>query len=1053
MKLSPSILLCLSTLFISACDPRFKTTTEICSTNQNEVVKVSNLNLSIKASDDEYRPYLQDILTALQVTDTFRNTIELSNNAAYLLPTTPNSGPNLSSGAGLNINFLVTRQDGTQTIANYTDSNDYSAGDDDSAQALVDAINTQLDTSFGDIFDATISADGSLTIKNNDQTSASLSIQDNGSDAVAFTNFGFSNSQESSDNAGQLSNGANYLNIAANDSGPNLSSGAGLNVNFIVTKQDNSQLTANYINTSNYSSGNDDGALTLAAALNTTLDTSVFGDIIDVTIDNNGSLLFQANDLSTASLIIQDNGSDAVAFSNFGFTHEQESTNNAGQLINTATYINPSTNDSGPDLSEGLKVSFIVKLKSGSELTADYIDTNNYSEGDNDSAKTLANSINTQLDTSFGNVFDVTIDDTGALLIKATDQSTESLRIQNNDSTGNAFLNFAFTDNQESTGNLDQLSNGAMYFNAATNDNGPDLSEGLNANFVVTLKDGSQLTANYIDTNDYSTGGDDEATDMAIAINTQLDTSFGNIFDTMIATNGALVIQATDRSSASLLVQNNGSNGNAFTNFGFSDNQSSSSQQTALDEVHSITKQFMPYEVVDDEIQTTSPIDIIEAIIATTNPATVIETDLGGNERNISKLVEAFKDAKQQLSAGINADDGFCIYDNKNISIENYNTQTNPDTGLEEDVLANTLKAQVTMTYDPFNGTFAQNILLTEFEQNPDDENKTQLTSFVGFYDTPPTDFKPVGYSPPTVRYASVTNSEETRSFIIDDDFLETKKLGSIELQTFDSFCTLKDKNSETVALDSDTLYITADELIIDENNQLIADEVVIEPNNAAVVIDTFILNGEIQTISSKTLSITGKTVIIDGKSLLINNSSPLTATQNGINVAVIQCADNTQTIEPVKDQCNGGNDTDGNAQTDLRNRLEERLFDLNTSITGLKRLRVETDYANNEVRVYISKYKERVLDADENQDLATSSFIDDPGTCEKQAILDELAVLTPGIGVSLKLVPDSGYDFIFKEDSDGNPLQDENGSGIIDETQLPTPIFTFTGTAIPSRQ
>ena len=70
MKLNLSILVCFSTLLLSACDPNFETTAEICSTSQNEAVRVSFLDLNIKASDDEYQPYLQDMLTALQIDET-----------------------------------------------------------------------------------------------------------------------------------------------------------------------------------------------------------------------------------------------------------------------------------------------------------------------------------------------------------------------------------------------------------------------------------------------------------------------------------------------------------------------------------------------------------------------------------------------------------------------------------------------------------------------------------------------------------------------------------------------------------------------------------------------------------------------------------------------------------------------------------------------------------------------------------------------------------------------------------------------------------------------
>ena len=64
MKLSLSIFVCISTLLLAACDPRFKTTSELCAINQP--VRASFLDFSITAEEDEYHPYLQDMLTALQ---------------------------------------------------------------------------------------------------------------------------------------------------------------------------------------------------------------------------------------------------------------------------------------------------------------------------------------------------------------------------------------------------------------------------------------------------------------------------------------------------------------------------------------------------------------------------------------------------------------------------------------------------------------------------------------------------------------------------------------------------------------------------------------------------------------------------------------------------------------------------------------------------------------------------------------------------------------------------------------------------------------------------
>jgi len=484
-------------------------------------------------------------------------------------------------------------------------------------------------------------------------------------------------------------------------------------------------------------------------------------------------------------------------------------------------------------------------------------------------------------------------------------------------------------------------------------------------------------------------------------------------------------------------------------------------KQAALDEalanIDTLIKKFMPYDIITnetgDEIQTTNALDMIEAIIATTDPTTVIEVDEDGNERNISKLVEAFKLAKQQLASGINADDSFCIYTNKDIIIENFVTQKNPDTGNNESALKNKLYAELRLTYDPFNGTFSQNIIMAQEELDPDDENKTIVTNFVGFYDTPPNEFKAVGYSPPTVRFGSINDTLGTNSFIIDDDFTSEKKLGTVEYLTFDAFCTLKNAEGDIVSHDSDTLVLVGDTLTIDANNKIIIDDIPLKISGTAPTIDSLIKDGETLAINSNTFTITDITVVLDDKALLIDSSTSMTTTENGISVSVIECADDIQTIEPVKDQCNGGLDEDENPQTDERNRRKARTYDLNTDISGIKRLRIETDYVANEVRIYVSKFKERILDADEAQDIETSPALDDPSTCEQQAILDELALLSPGEGVRLKLVPDSGYDFVFVEDENGDPVLDENGAGIIDQDQLPTPVYTLTGTAIPTRQ
>jgi len=495
-------------------------------------------------------------------------------------------------------------------------------------------------------------------------------------------------------------------------------------------------------------------------------------------------------------------------------------------------------------------------------------------------------------------------------------------------------------------------------------------------------------------------------------------------------------------------------------------------EQLALDKIDEILKEFMSYEKVDNEFSFTNSLDMLEAMIATTNPATVIETDSEGNERNISLLIETFKLAKQQLADGIAANDGSCFYSNSNIIIENYITE-NPDTEASKVVFKNLLEVLVRMTYDPFKNTFVHAIALTQTENDPNDPNnpnetidpfnkndnlKTIQTSYGGGFEALPSEFKAVGYTLPFTRSVNVTPGDVESSLIIDSFFdselFVSKKLDVAEYATFDAFCTLKDPDGEIISHDSDTIVLSGDTLSIDPENRIVIDGTTFTINDTAPTINTLIKDGEVLVINNNTFTITGITVVLDKNALLIDSSSLMTISESNVSFSVIECADDIQTVEPIKDQCNGGVDTDENPQTDERNRREARTFDLNTDHTNIKRLRIETDYPANEVRVYVSKYKERILNTPEQEgEDEYVSFLDDPSRCEQQAILDELALLSPGEGVRLTLVPDPAYDLVYKEDEEGNQITDENGDRILDEDQLPTPAYTFTGTEIPTRQ
>jgi len=138
-------------------------------------------------------------------------------------------------------------------------------------------------------------------------------------------------------------------------------------------------------------------------------------------------------------------------------------------------------------------------------------------------------------------------------------------------------------------------------------------------------------------------------------------------------------------------------------------------------------------------------------------------------------------------------------------------------------------------------------------------------------------------------------------------------------------------------------------------------------------------------------------------------------------------CEGGITTRAPVKSQCDGSDPE----LSDETGQNQVRVIDLTAEYSGLKRIRLETDYEAQEVRFYVSDYNEAILDSD------GVTVIKDPTNCEKQAVLDELAEASPGEGVRLTVVEDENYDIRY----------DDN-----DEVIEPVPAFTFTGTSIPNR-
>jgi hypothetical protein len=406
---------------------------------------------------------------------------------------------------------------------------------------------------------------------------------------------------------------------------------------------------------------------------------------------------------------------------------------------------------------------------------------------------------------------------------------------------------------------------------------------------------------------------------------------------------------------------------------------------------------------------------------------------------------------------------------------------------------------------------------MTQTNTDSNDPNKGVVTNLFGFYDASPNDFEAFGYTDPTVRFGSVNNTEKTKKFTTDDDFDD--QLGQIEYEVSDEYCTLKDSEGEDYLFTGNTVLIVegSNELVfagdildiqrnetnehtlsIDDHNILADEKAIIfdtlivnsseyiatpttpaDPNNP-VAIDNNILtidlsktnglvkfqdnalyiDGEKQLDDEGgTLFIRANTAVINESTLIIDDAFSYGLSQQKIAINCITETDTETEIRPTqKIACEGGSFDSSPQKNKLPNEVgkrKTRTFGLNSDLSMLKRFRIETDYPNNTVEVYISQYNEAIFDTKENK------LILDPTPCEQQAVLDDLFNAFPVEereaddfeGVRLTLIPDSGYDFVFKLNTDGSVQTDENGAGIIDPDLLPTPIFTFTGTPVPTRQ
>jgi len=496
--------------------------------------------------------------------------------------------------------------------------------------------------------------------------------------------------------------------------------------------------------------------------------------------------------------------------------------------------------------------------------------------------------------------------------------------------------------------------------------------------------------------------------------------------------------------------------------------------------INLFNKAGLNYTVNEDGVVTSAdnPIDFIEYLITSTDD---------------EEKIQAFVDAKKQMAAGIKADDDFCAYRNTKIQLNLVEEDEDDKNKI------NTLRevfAELRMRYDPFNLTFDQNIILADNITVLDSAiARRDQTPFVGFYRSDPEDFKAKGFTPPTDRFSSLNSSDNTEIYHIDDDFDD--KLGQLEFITFDDFCykkktkngklKLDDNGNEIIKLDDDDNPITTDchpsifnklcyleesidtgekdddENPIYETTQTYiedCDDAQFDPVDAIKVckIELYDGLGNPVEIDVPLLDDDGNEVLDDDGEPIVNKE-----TKQG----TINCQKNQTSRISEHDECS--------AETDTRiSRSFDLLLENDTVLSNVHRLRLETDYESEEVRFYASSYNEIVLRAtkpsldedgipelEENgdpklvnvdQDIEnpdSTDYIVNPTRCEKQAILDELAIIedidATDSGVRLTAVPDPNYDIRFEVDDDGKLVKGSE--------EEPIPVFSYQGTIIPDRK
>lgn len=380
------------------------------------------------------------------------------------------------------------------------------------------------------------------------------------------------------------------------------------------------------------------------------------------------------------------------------------------------------------------------------------------------------------------------------------------------------------------------------------------------------------------------------------------------------------------------------------------------------------------------------------------NPLDYLESLFSATDAD--EVIETFADAKRNLVRAISKADSVCNYTNSgiNLVIEDPNIPSN------ENNIVKTVNAQLSLNYNPDSkgenkDTVDQIFLISLYDEPIEDLDisKRKAKSFSSISRIADTEFKAAGASLAKVRQINFSDSITNETFFFDDDF-DQLKLGQLVTTKFNSTCKDPVTAEDVDCTDPSTTRIP-------QHQSCSGDQAQQEWLQGKCPINVDARQRHPACPSDRSLS-----------------ESSATATDETGQIQI-----NSFPVVPGLD-----------------------------SLTGIQRLRLEVDYPLNEIRLYASKYAEKIeiANPDANDPQAPENFISNPTRCEKQAVLNDLVYLSRDdpdfAGARLTLVEDPNYDLIPIVDVDGNPVLDDEDNPTYNE---PTPVFVFEGTAIIDRQ